>query len=436
MPSYYDIPLVGDANFQLDNFTQEDVNKFAKLPFYLTHNEVRRFPMYKVWDALYGTKKWQQNMGPIMRGVRPENSPIADSFVYPNYIQSTPRKNVYEILESQEDARIRLHRFESKQFNFLPNFQDFRDNQLKFPHDDLIRQIALYNERFIRGTIFHRAPAIMIAGNNGTDANIGTNELVDGCPATDLPENGAAPVGGKNAAWLAAVAGTVGQALTLKVINKATGCLDDDLGALPFEGTLNTPRDNDLVKGKYVLITGTEAWRQFMWDDSVGDLKAVSLDLLFDGFKGSLFGQVTTRAERFPLRMNMRGEFVAPQVIDLLTNKTRPNPRYTGMDAATDAVIEWAFLCGADAWNTITVGPPPKEFTSKKMDAKKFYSLKWNGEVQLTDQVLIRYPDGTYDLNKYGTQLQLISQAVFGALAAEVNNILPICFRRRRVATS
>lgn len=420
MPSYYNLPYYQDAS------SVEDVNKYNKLPFYLSMNEVRRFPLYKTWDTLYGKKKWSPNMGTIMKGVRPEPTPIGDNFVFPNNITESPLKNVFETLESTEEARLKIHRFESKQFHFLPSFQDFRDNQLKFNHDDIVRQISVYNEKFIRGVIFAKAPNIMVAGH------IDGTELLTGVPTADMNAAGTA-AGSKTSAYLAGIASKVGQALTLKVIYKACSFLDDDLAAPPFEGTLNTPRDNELVKGKYVLICGTDSWRQFTFDDSIAQLKSINLDLLFDGFKGSLFGMITCKPDRKPLRMAADGTFPVPELVDVATNKTRPNPSYTSLDLAP---FEWAFLCGADAYSSITVGPPPKEFTSRSMDAAKFYSLKWNGEVQLTDQVLIRNADGSLDLNRYGTQLQFISQLVLGILPGEVNNVLPILFRRRRLATT
>lgn len=437
MPSYYDLPAYTSA------YSVEDVNKYQKLPFWLTMNEIKRFPYYKTWDVLFGKKKWSPNMGSIMRGVRPEPSPVGDSFVFPQNITSVPNKNVFETFESVEEARLKLHRFESKQFNFLPSFQDFRDNQLKFNHDDIVRQIALYNERFIRGVVFSRSPNILVAGNNGNDAQLGTAELLTNAPVADVNSAGNANLS-KTTAYLKEVAGAVGQALTLKVLFKSCSYLDDDLGALPFEGTMNVPRENELVKGKYVCILGTDAWRQFTFDDSVAQLKSINLDLLFDGFKGSLFGNLTCKPEKFPLRMDVNGNFIAPQITDVTAvtlgdgsvvarNKTRPNPNYTNLNIAA---IEWAFLVAADGYNSITVGPPPSEFSAKSMSAEKFYSLRWNGEVQLTDQVLIQYPDGTLDLNRYGTQLQLISQAIFGVLPAEVNNVLPIVFKRRRITTT
>jgi hypothetical protein len=186
MPAYYDIPLIGTAGSP--NLQVEDVDKFQKLPFYLVMNEVRRFPLYKTWDSLFGSIKWQSNMGSIMRGVRPQNSPDSTSFVYPANITSTPTRHIFETLENTEEARVKLQRFESKQFYFLPSWQDFRDNQLKFNHDDIIRQVAIYNERFIQGNAYYRSPNVYVCGNNGTSpVQLGTSDFIAGVPINDLP---------------------------------------------------------------------------------------------------------------------------------------------------------------------------------------------------------------------------------------------------------
>lgn len=441
MPSFYSVPLIGDPQI-LPNLMIEDVDKFQKLPFYLVMNEVRRFPMYKTWDSLYGSIKWQANMGSIMRGVRPESSPDGTAFVYPANITATPNRHVFETLESTEEARIKLQRFESKQFHFLPSWQDFRDNQLKFNHDDIIRQVALFNEKFIQGNSYYRAPNAYVCGNNGTNAQLGNSDFQTGLPTNDLPTAAAdgtvtIPVNGKTEAFHANIAAITSHPLTLRHLYRATQVFSEDVGALPFEGTLNTPRDNELVKGKYVLILGVQAWQRLTFDDTAHLLKSINLDLLFDGFKGSLFGSVTAKPIRNPLRFNELGQFVPPQVVEAVTNKTRPNPKYTAVDG-DNTIAKWevAFLCGADAWKTITVGPPPSEFTKASMDAEKFYKLRWNGEIQLTDQLLVRLSDGTVDLNRYGTNLQLIGQAAVGALAGEVNNIMPIYFRRSLVSST
>jgi hypothetical protein len=396
-------------------------------------NEVKQFPIWKCFDAMYGSVKWVPNMGTEMQGVRGENSPIVDQFVYPQLMTTSPNMNVIEAGESVELGRLRWHRFESKQFNFRPTWQDFRENQLEFAHKDIIRQISLYNEKFIRGMLWNRAPNVMIAGNSGAIQEY-PDALVQNVPQA---ETSATQTGSyKTPAWFIGIAAAVGGSLTLRTLYNALNIVDDDLNAPPFEGVLNQPRDNELIKGKYVLVTSTEAYRNFTFDPDVTNLKSINLDLLFDNFKGSLFGQITCKAERFPLRFKSDGTLVSPQIQQVDGNgrpygKARPNPAYADPKVSK---YEVAFLMGADVCRTIAVGAPPSEFTSKKMDAAKFYSLRWNGEVQLTDQILIFDALGRPQLNRYGEQLQLISQTAMGFLAGEINNFLPIVFERRRVS--
>ena len=89
-------------------------------------------------------------------------------------------------------------------------------------------------------------------------------------------------------------------------------------------------------------------------------------------------------------------------------------------------------MLGASICRTVKVGPPPKEFAASNMSAAKFYPLKWNGEVRLTDQFLITYPDGTTDLNTYGEQLKFQSQLTYGYLPGERRYAIGIISRRTR----
>jgi hypothetical protein len=179
------------------------------------------------------------------------------------------------------------------------------------------------------------------------------------------------------------------------------------------------------------------------------------MNLLQDGFAGDLFGKVTAKFDPYPLRFDHNGDFVVPQKIDSTTGKIIPNPSYTaiGDGSGTDAndgstndkgnaSYEIGFLVGADAFKTLQVGPPPKEFASKNMSAKKFYDMKWNGEVHLTDQFLIPTGSGSAplsdaagsELNTYGDYLKFISQAVIGGIAGDARYCLPIYFKRRRTS--
>jgi len=97
--------------------------------------------------------------------------------------------------------------------------------------------------------------------------------------------------------------------------------------------------------------------------------------------------------------------------------------------------IKVAFLVAAKGYKTITVGPPPSEFTSGKVP-EGFGKMMWNGEIQLTRDILIPclQSDGTlrYDTNKYGKYLQLISWLTLVAVAVEPRYIVPIRFKRIR----
>jgi len=89
-------------------------------------------------------------------------------------------------------------------------------------------------------------------------------------------------------------------------------------------------------------------------------------------------------------------------------------------------------LLGDGVARTVKVGPPPKEFASNNMSAAKFYPLKWNGEVRLTDQFLISMPDGSQDLNTYGEQLKFQSQLTYGYLPCERRFAIAIISERKR----
>jgi hypothetical protein len=97
-------------------------------------------------------------------------------------------------------------------------------------------------------------------------------------------------------------------------------------------------------------------------------------------------------------------------------------------------------LCGADAFKTISVGPPPREFAGKNVSKKKLYGMNWNGQIDLTDQFLVptadlgTTPDTSWDMNVYGDYLKFISQTIHGGIPGDARHCLPIVFRRRRTS--
>ena len=354
-------------------------------------------------------------MGSELRGVRAEPTPVVRQHVRPNAITALPDKDVIEQKEVVNTATLKHKNFESKQIYFLPSFQDFRRTQIDPLMQDMSRQIAIYSDLFTRTVAWDTSPFVYFAGTGLVAAPTGA--------------------GAKDGGFLAANQASIKTNLTLPVIDNALAVLQNDLGATPFEGTVNTPKNNELLHGKYVLMCHPEDWQQLKWDPALKDLKSINMELAVDGFKGSLFGMVTTRPEKYPIRFNIAADgtvtFPDPETYEEATGITRPNTAYTSPSQGKYGV---AWILGSQAYESIKVGPPPSEFASGSMSRDKFAALRWNGEVNLTKNVLVKYADGTLDTNKYGDVLQLFSRAAFGCIGLRPHNCLPIVFERKRVS--
>ena len=443
--------------------------EFKKLSFYLARNEVAQFPKWNTYDSLFGSIKWQPNMGDTLNGLVAVPSPVERITFAPNTLDTFPAKDQFTIGERYETAKLGAHRFESSRFRFLSNFESFWRDQLQYAHKDIVRQIALANNVFTRTLMYYQTPDLYIC-NKGLSSNISLGGSVAKRAFSQvdvrLVDNGADNVttplevgGGATVANSAGIEyrdefckGATNEAgpLTLKDIYKAMLHLQEDVQAPTFERQQNAPKTSEMLKGKYVLICSTEAWSSLLWDadlkagdDGNSRLAPANMNLISDGFAGDLWGKVTARFDPYPLRFTDNGTFLAPQTVDATSHKLVPNSNYTNISATSSDTVassEVAFLVGADAFKTISVGPPPKEFASKSMSAKKFYSMKWNGEVTLTDQFLIPNSGtalsdtGTQDLNVYGDYLKFISQAVFGGIPGDARHCLPIFYRRRRTS--
>ena len=259
--------------------------------------------------------------------------------------------------------------------------------------------------------------------------------------------------------------------LTLAALDDAVAIMRDDIGVPFFEGAVNVPRDNEVLAGRYLLVCSSEVWQMLKWDPHYSDFRDYSAEKLTNNFVGKIFNELTAHIEQFPLRVAISGDgnpatagntfwFPEPQVYqaegpplpgvtddtnlsldnpsgnlapqtptDLGYPKTRHtvriNPQYK------NAKYEVAWLLGADFMKTIRVGPPPSAF-SGKMSKKKFYSMDWNGQVDLTDQILIDRGSQNYELNVYGRYVKYIASLAMGAIPCNAYNAMPVFFKRRR----
>lgn len=435
MPSFYGLPgQFSPAVIQANNL-------FAQLPFYLVHNEIQQYAGWNEFDQLYGSIPWQENMGSVMEAVTPQRSPVGRSLFFPNPITTASNKDLYQVTESNEQAILYKHKYGSFVFNFIPSFQVFWDKYIKFNSDDIVKQIAVSNNQFIETQMLQNASYVYLCGTG----------LVGGAPIGTMNATLNA-ANSKTATWFVnTVLGTGGnsgaiQNLRLRDVYRAIMNLQDDLGAPSFSGAKNMPKDNEGLKGKYVLFCSSEDWFNFTFDpDILNKLQGLApcdLNLVFNDFRGSLFGQITCKIKKYPIRFSAvnitdgagnvlwaAGFPIDPEIFDPIDNKWKPNPYYTSLVSAPYTI---AWLMGDNYAKTLKVGPPPKEFATKNMSGEKFYSLRWNGEVRLTDQLLITNADGSIEMNDFGENLQLKGQLTHGYITTERRFAFPMFIARSR----
>lgn len=416
------VPSINNAI--CSNWTEQDVNLYNTLPFYLVKQQIEYRKRWAIWAKLTGDVSWQPNMGSIMRGVRKEPSPHLRQMAFPNTVDQAPKKDLFQVREVKNEAQVRRHRFESQYMTFLPSFRDFMKDHVARCAQDINEKQVRFNDIFIRGYIFHQSPFVMFPDKIGGQ--------FDAAPMGDGNDAGTS---GKSTDYLIDLMGKIGDPgnLSLKAIHLALNYLEQDQRVAPFSGG-GQPGDDSTPSDKFCLVMSTEAWNQFIMDPFLLDNRAIDLNIITNGFKGNLFGRVTCKLEDLPIRIAADGTFPAPETIEMNPaavnfGETVPNPLYTGAD------FEVAFLVGAEGYDSIKVGPAPKDFSGTGMP-DGFGKMFWNGEQEITKNIPIpcQAADGStfWDTNKYGEYLQIISQATMGIIAKQRRNILPIVFKRKR----
>ena len=265
-----------------------------KLDFYLARNEVAQFPKWNTYDSLFGSIKWQPNMGNTLNGLTAMPSPVERITFAPNTLDAFPAKDQFSVGERFETAKLGAHRFESSRFRFLSNFESFWRDQLQYAHKDIVRQIALANNIFTRTLMYYQTPDAYVCNRGlSSQMTLGTNIVKRAFSGDDvrLVVNGADGITTDISTDTGSVVDNVSNAggelyrnefgannaatragnLTLKDIYKAMLHLQEDVQAPTFDRLQNAPKQSEFIKGKYVLICSTEAWSSLMWD---ADLKA------------------------------------------------------------------------------------------------------------------------------------------------------------------
>lgn len=420
MPNYLDLP-VGHRNWDM-----QEIALYNKLPYFLAKQQVKMMPYFTTWTKLLGKQPWTPNSGTVIKGVRKVRSPILRSQILPNTIQTAPKKDKIELTEQTNVAQLYHHDVESNVITFHADFQDFLANAEEL-NKDITEKMVVVPEMFYRTAIFHGSPKVMACGG------IGSNTIIDANHYTD--ENIALS---KNANELNRIMSNVTQPLTLPNLHLATQIMMNDLGATPYQGGLLADgTDGSFLAHKYCLICDNELWQNWIYDDYLQDNRELNLDIVTAGFRGSLFGCVTTKIERFGLRIAADGSIPAPELNSTGGHNAGDvimNPAYV------TAPYGVAFLLGdGGGYKAIRPGPPPAPFSKGGMDMSEFGAMDWNGKVRFTRNVLTLVTDeagnSTYDTNKYGKYGQFISEIVMGIIPERRFHVLPIVYMRTRPGT-
>lgn len=421
-----------DVNTFAD-WTENDINMYQALPFWLAQIQVDRMKTYPTFKKIVNKhRKWKQNMGPVMRGVKTNPSPNLRQFAFPKPISlGQPLTDVMNITESIAEAQVCRHRFQSPVFNFYPDFNDFLSH-IEDNGKDIMDKIERFGEMFLRGMMFHMAPFVLACQADGTVKLINTAHY----SGTGLFTEG---VSGKTSAEIQAIIAQTTGNLQMQCLTIAATIAETDLRIPFFKGT-NVPKEDAPLDGKYLFVMDSEAWNWFPFDPYLQANKVLDFDYAREGYRGSFFGRAVSRLEDLPMRFQLDGTYEAPELrVDSAgeynDGETEPNPDYTGL-GATQSPIGVAWLIGENGYEDIDSGPPPSEFTGDKFpDAP---AMHWNGEVKLTKNFLLKGLDATgaveWSANEYGEYCKFISQATFGIVPSQRRNCIPIFYQRKRGA--
>lgn len=411
-------------------WTEQDRNLYRALPYFLAKVQVDKRKTWNSFSKFTKKRKWKANQGDTMKVIRTNSSPHLRQFAYPTIMSGVPKKDVVDIRETETDANIYRHRFESPIFHFYPDFINFMSH-IEDHGTDIMEKIQRYEDIFIRTNMWHMSPFVFCVRADGTVERFNTTPW-DGIGTFDQTNDG------KTAAIIQQIKQKATGNLSLTAVNNAVVQMETDLG-IPFFSGSDLPKEDQGLDGKYCLLTSSEAYHQFVFDPWLLQHKNCDFDVVHNTFRGSIFGRTTAQIESMPMRFTDAGVFHEPEVrvgADSLTlndGETIPNENYTRPDISG---YEIGFFMGKGGYESIEVGPSPSAFAKDEMP-HNFPKMSWNGEVKLTKRFLVQCLDEdsgeiTYEENTYGEHLKFISQIALGIIPLQRRNVIPIIYKRQR----
>ena len=406
------------------DWTENQLTAYNSLPFYLAKYQSDVKKWFPTFSKITTKRQWKQNNGPILRGVKTNMSPNLRQFANPNLLSQQPLVDVMDIRENTNDAQVRWHQFESPIFNFYPEFNDFMSH-IDDNAQDITQKIERFNEVFIRGMMLHMSPFIFVCNANGT-VSLVNSPYWSGSGTFDPTTQG------KTQAFIAN--NLPGGTLGLSQIEMCMTIMETQLRIPFFSGSDLPSKDDAPLTGKFLFILNSECYNQFIYDKLALTNRAITLDLLTNGFYGSFFGRGTSRLEDLPLTFKADGSFPAPElrvnVGEQNAGETMPSPAYSLLSQSPYRI---GFIAGKPGYDTIETGNPPGLFTGNKFpDAP---SMNWSNVPRLTKNFLVKCTDAqgvaTLDTNRYGHWTKLQAEQTFGILAKQRRSVIPIFYMRR-----
>lgn len=409
---------------------------YNKYPVYLTKFAADYQKNWQKWGNIIPKRiKWQASMGDTMRRVTQEWSPVIRQDAVPQLMSDVPTVDVTHTRERTYDVQVYRHRFMTKTFWFLPEWQDFF-NHLDHEFEDLQKQITNYYEFFLRTRVFHHAPRVYLAGVGLIDA------------PTGIPNAGfSSTTTGKTAATVASWLERPLTELTLKEVFKVMQIAQVQIGMTPYKGS-GMPKENKGIDFQYKLLMPNETFLSFTDDTWAKENRVLTVDITNNTFQGSLFGCVHCDFERYPnfLKFTPSTSSVAatcsmeaPETVAEGSgleelNRTRPNPAYT-----TESQYAIAYLIGGNGgFSAMEVGPPPAAFTGS---VKNALGMNWNGKPDWTKKFLVKCKDSDGNAQDelaetWGEHIRGQAQLAMSLAPENAWNVLPIIYKRKTNLTT
>lgn len=410
-------------------WSEEDQNKYNKLPYYLVKAEAEARKRWQVFTPLLtDTVSWTPNLAATMRMVIVEKSPLIRQFARPNSIQVDPLTDIFNVNERTKDASLVWQDFESPPFRFVSAFQDFMKGNLVPSRQNIEEQIRMFEDIYYRTHIWDYSPNVYFAGYGAVSAPVGASA--------------------KTAAWMGAQIQNVAADgyLSFEELFKALSVFEDEIGATPYEGSGQPGGESMPLNERYCLVLSPQAWNQFVNDPWLKENRPLNMNIVSEAYKGDFWGRIRCKLEKYPLRMavdaNGATSYPTPEVTETNPNaedynRTKPNPAWAKIDQAP---LEVAWLIGGKHYRRIQTGPPPEFFSGSTSDPAKIAGMTWNGQVYATRNFFIPCKDADGNpqvkMNDRGRYVRFQGTLSLGIIGPHAFNIMPIVFRRRLGTTT